>query len=227
VAFPVFCPFLVPSAVATSTWSVMTIGGFAAAMLTIAAFAEADADDKKLDAAAAAWRAAKSEIDQLKEKFHQEAVPPVTSWDGTNDRQAFDTLVSKIEDELASLSKVYEDNAKALESAKDFYNMIVISVLAMALAVAGIMIALQALKALLVSAPGAEAAQTVTAWSYFGAVVGVLTALLGGYQAVTGFLKGSEIKFSKDVDKDMAGGDVKFDDITIDWGSMRDEPVLS
>ena len=205
----------------------MTIGGFAAAMLTIAAFAEADADDQKLDDAAKAWRGAKDEIDALMGKFHETAIPPPTSWYGTDDRQAFDALVTKIEDEFASLSKVYEGNAKALESAKDFYNGVVLSVLSMALAIMGIMIALQALKALLVTAPGAEAAQTVTAWTYFGAVVGLLAALLGGYQAVTGFIKSSDIKFSKDVDKDVRGGDLEFKDITIDWGSMRDDPVLS
>lgn len=207
--------FLVPATVtSSSTAAFCQLAGVVVLAVTVV-IAQSDADDEQLDTSKEAWETAKSHIDRLIDDFDKEAVPALAAWRGTKDREKFDDLIKKIKDELSSISTVFKSNADALDKAKSFYNKLALTILTATLTMAGAVIALFVFL-FTPAAPGAKAAQWVVVLGWAGIIVGLLAAITGIWSTASGLIAGGDFKFSKDVDKSAAGGEISFEDIKID-----------
>jgi uncharacterized protein YukE len=213
---------MITSATLTSTWAVYSIGAGVAALVVIAALAEADPDEDALTDAATKWREANAKIKELADKFTSEAKPPIDSWNGTKDRAAFDAVIDKVNAEIASIVKVFENNATALEEAKKFYNKALPLILGMIVTATGIIVALMAVKATLFGAPIAEGAQSAVAWGAAAAVVGAIGSLVALLVGFITYNEGSaRVSFQTEAAKGELGADVDFQKIAIDWGTSK------
>lgn len=221
--FPIYNPFMISSAVMSSSWAIYSIGAATAAVVLIAALGEADPDEDALETAAGKWREAKGKITELAEKFQTEAKPPIESWDGTDDRVAFDAIIDKVANELASIEKVLEGNAAALDEAKKWYNIAMPTIFGIILAATIILVSLMALKATIVAAAAAEGAQTGIAWGTVGAILGIIAGILALIMALVAYSdSSSKIKFDTEAGKGERGSDVNFEKIVIDWGTSQE-----
>ncbi|MBM7788691.1 WXG100 family type VII secretion target [Tenggerimyces flavus] len=221
--FPIYNPFMISSAVMGSSWAIYSIGAATAAIVLIAALGEADPDEQALEDAAAKWREAKGKISELAEKFQNEASPPLESWDETDDRAKFDAVITKVANELASIEKVLEGNATALDEAKKWYNIAMPTIFGIVLAGTIILVSLMALKATIVGAPAVEGVQTGIAWGTVAAILGIIAGILALIMALIAYSdSSSKIKFETEAGKGDRGSDVDFTKIEIDWGTSQE-----
>ncbi len=221
--FPIYNPFMISSAVMSSSWAIYSIGAATAALVIIAALGEADPDEEALDGAAAKWRESNTQIKELVGKFMDDAKPPAESWNGTQDRKAFDDIIDKVAAELDSIVKVFEGNATALDEAKNFYNKACPMILAMVVTGTAILVGLMVLKATIVGYAAAEGAQTVTGWAVAAAVLGMIGMIIGFIMAFVAYNESSgKVKFDTEAGKGERGSDVDFQKIEIDWGTSKE-----